>query len=79
MYLTGATGSLGNAIIAAIIPNSTIAKVYCAIRGSKDRLVDSLRGRGYSTAVYESTKLHVVQYDLADPLLKMRMGGWRLR
>ncbi|EMC98541.1 hypothetical protein BAUCODRAFT_23288 [Baudoinia panamericana UAMH 10762] len=66
VYLTGATGALGNALLECFVANPTIEKVYCAIRGSSDRLRSSMIQRGYSSAVVNSAKLHVVPYSMAD-------------
>lgn len=69
VYLTGATGSLGNALIEAFVADPKFDKVYCAIRGGKQRLTESLKRRGYPNAVYESAKLHVIPYDMSEPTL----------
>ncbi|KAI7283461.1 male sterility protein [Hortaea werneckii] len=66
IYLTGATGSLGNALLESFVANSNVRKVYCAIRGSKERLKESLRGRGYSYSVYNTSKIEVVPYEMSD-------------
>ncbi|KAI7481622.1 male sterility protein [Hortaea werneckii] len=66
IYLTGATGSLGNALLESFVANSNVRKVYCAIRGSKGRLEDALRGRGYISSVYNSPKIEVVPYEMSD-------------
>ncbi|KAK5113162.1 hypothetical protein LTR85_010980 [Meristemomyces frigidus] len=67
VYLTGATGSLGNAMLEAFISNPAIEMVYCAIRGGAQRLAESLRQRGYPASVCESDKLRVVPYDMSAP------------
>lgn len=69
IYLTGATGSLGNALLGSFVANSNVRKVYCAIRGSKERLQDALRSRGYASSVYNSPKIEVVSYQMSDPHL----------
>ncbi|KAK5136156.1 hypothetical protein LTR08_003993 [Meristemomyces frigidus] len=76
IYLTGATGSLGNALLETFVSNPNIHKVYCAIRGGGDRLVDSLRRRGYSSSVYNSVKLHVVSYDMPDRWLGLAQSEY---
>ncbi|GAB1735663.1 hypothetical protein NU219Hw_g4232t1 [Hortaea werneckii] len=66
IYLTGATGSLGNALLESFVANSNVNKIYCAIRGSKERLQDALRGRGYASSVYNSPKIEVLSYEMSD-------------
>ncbi|KAI7285022.1 male sterility protein [Hortaea werneckii] len=66
IYLTGATGSLGNALLESFVANSNVSKVYCAIRGSKERLANALRGRGYASSVSDSPKIEVVPYEMSD-------------
>ncbi|RMY56009.1 hypothetical protein D0865_03872 [Hortaea werneckii] len=66
IYLTGATGSLGNALLESFVANNNVRKIYCAIRGSKGRLQDALRSRGYPASVYNSHKIEVVSYEMSD-------------
>ncbi|KAI7554322.1 male sterility protein [Hortaea werneckii] len=66
IYLTGATGSLGNALLESFVANKNVRKIYCAIRGSKERLQDALRSRGYASSVYNSPKIEVVSYEMSD-------------
>ncbi|KAI7223857.1 male sterility protein [Hortaea werneckii] len=72
IYLTGATGSLGNALLESFVANNNIRKIYCAIRGSKERLQDALRSRGYASLVYNSPKIEVVSYEMSDPHLGLK-------
>ncbi|KAK3656350.1 hypothetical protein LTR56_003052 [Elasticomyces elasticus] len=69
VYLTGATGALGNALIEGFVSNSKIRKVYCAVRGGRQRLTAALLDRGYSDAVANSSKLEAVSYTMSDPRL----------
>lgn len=71
VYLTGATGALGNALLAAFGADTKVSKVYCAIRGSdaKQRLAQSLCERGYGSEIYNSSKFVAVPYDMMDPKL----------
>ncbi|KAK4540605.1 hypothetical protein LTR36_009035 [Oleoguttula mirabilis] len=69
VYLTGATGSLGNAILEAFISDARIGLVYCAVHGGEERLKQSLRRRGYPATVGESTKLCVLPYNMSTPAL----------
>ncbi|KAK4966444.1 hypothetical protein LTR42_011609 [Elasticomyces elasticus] len=69
VYLTGATGALGNALIEAFVANPKIQKVYCAIRGGRDRLMRTMLDRGYLDVVARSSKLEAVPYRMSDPHL----------
>ena len=64
IYLTGATGALGNALVETFVADPRIRKVYCAIRGDRTRINSALLDRGYSNAIASSTKLEVVPYDM---------------
>ncbi|KAI6910578.1 male sterility protein [Hortaea werneckii] len=66
VYLTGATGSLGNALLESFVADNNVRKIYCAIRGSKERLKDALRSRGYASSVYNSPKIEVVSYEISN-------------
>ncbi|KAI5247806.1 male sterility protein [Aureobasidium subglaciale] len=67
VYLTGATGALGNALIAELATNSQIRKIYCAVRGSnaRERLADQLQNRGYAQEIFKSNKVTTIPYDMA--------------
>ncbi|KAK5685624.1 putative NRPS-like protein biosynthetic cluster [Elasticomyces elasticus] len=69
VYLTGATGALGNALIEAFVANPKIQKVYCAIRGGRDRLTRTMLDRGYPDVIAKSSKLEAVPYTMSDPHL----------
>lgn len=71
VYLTGASGGLGNALLEVFVKDSRVSKVYCAVRGldPKAKVVDSLKGRGYGPDIYESAKLSGVTYDMKDEKL----------
>ncbi|TEA18492.1 Adenylate-forming reductase Nps11 [Colletotrichum sidae] len=68
IYLTGASGSLGNALLEALVQLPSVKTVYCAVRGPDPhaRVADSLRKRGYPEHVYQSGKVRGVGYDMAD-------------
>lgn len=68
IYLTGATGALGNALLAAFATDPRVSKVYCAIRGSNSgaRLSTSLHSRGYSAEIISSSKFITVPYNMTD-------------
>ncbi|TIA66942.1 male sterility protein [Aureobasidium pullulans] len=71
IYLTGATGVLGNALIAELVTNPNVSKLYCGIRGanSRERLADQLRARGYDGHIAASDKLITVAFDMSDHIL----------
>ncbi|TDZ60913.1 Adenylate-forming reductase Nps11 [Colletotrichum trifolii] len=68
IYLTGASGSLGNALLEALVQLPSVKTVYCAVRGPDPhaRVADSPRKRGYPEHVYHSGKIRGVGYDMAD-------------
>lgn len=78
VYLTGATGALGNALLATLATNSGIKKVYCAIRGADgpERLAKSLQGRGYGAEVYGSGKFAAIPYDMKDHALGLKKDAY---
>ncbi|GAB7353494.1 hypothetical protein MBLNU459_g3943t2 [Dothideomycetes sp. NU459] len=71
VYLTGATGALGNALLATFAADVQVTKVYCAIRGTdaEARLSKSLNDRGYGAEVFGCDKFVAVPYDMSDPKL----------
>ncbi|KAL1301564.1 hypothetical protein AAFC00_005801 [Neodothiora populina] len=71
VYLTGATGAIGNALLAALDADPKVSKVYCAIRGSngRKRLTEALQTRGYANAISTSGKFVVVPCDMRDAKL----------
>ncbi|KAJ0345080.1 hypothetical protein KNSL1_008781 [Colletotrichum chrysophilum] len=71
IYLTGASGSLGSALLEVLVQVPSIKKVYCAVRGRdpQEKVVQSLKSRGYAEDVWKSTKIHAVNYDMKDARL----------
>ncbi|KAK2729501.1 ochratoxin a non-ribosomal peptide synthetase [Colletotrichum kahawae] len=71
IYLTGASGSLGSALLGVLVRLPSVKKVYCAVRGRdpQEKVVRSLKSRGYSEDVWQSTKIHAVNYDMKDERL----------
>ncbi|KAK2016269.1 male sterility protein [Colletotrichum eremochloae] len=68
VYLTGASGALGNALLEVLVQLPAVKKVYCAVRGtdSQARVRDSMKLRGYSEQIYQSEKIFAVNYDMKD-------------
>ncbi|WQF89304.1 Putative AMP-dependent synthetase/ligase domain, phosphopantetheine binding ACP domain, AMP-binding [Colletotrichum destructivum] len=71
VYLTGASGSLGNALLEVLVQLSSVKAVYCAVRGTdpQARVVESLRARGYPEEIYQSDKIRGIGYDMTDERL----------
>ncbi|OHF02524.1 male sterility protein [Colletotrichum orchidophilum] len=71
IYLTGASGALGNALLEVFIETPTVRTVYCAVRGAdpQARVLDSLKNRGYAPSVYQSEKIVPVSYDVKNEKL----------
>ncbi|KAK1596670.1 male sterility protein [Colletotrichum navitas] len=68
VYLTGASGALGNALLEVLAQLPAVKKVYCAVRGTdpQARVRDSMKSRGYSEHIYQSEKIFAVNYDMKD-------------
>ncbi|EKG13123.1 AMP-dependent synthetase/ligase [Macrophomina phaseolina MS6] len=71
VLLTGASGTLGNALLEALVRSPNIKRVYCAIRGQdpRKRLQRSLRKRGYAEGIYLSSKIQAVPYVMTEERL----------
>ncbi|KZL79225.1 male sterility protein [Colletotrichum incanum] len=71
IYLTGASGALGNALLEVLVQLPVVKKVYCAIRGAdpQSRVTNSMKSRGYSEHIYQSGKICAVNYDMKDTAL----------
>ncbi|KAK1997908.1 male sterility protein [Colletotrichum falcatum] len=71
VYLTGASGALGNALLEVLVGLPAVKKVYCAVRGAdpQARVRDSVKSRGYSERIYQSDKIFAVNYDMKDASL----------
>ncbi|OJD40614.1 male sterility protein [Diplodia corticola] len=71
IYLTGASGALGNALLEVFVQTPAVQKVYCAIRGQDPllKLQESLRKRGYAKEIYANSKICAVPYDMKDEKL----------
>jgi hypothetical protein len=71
IYLTGANGSLGNALLEVLVQMPAVTKVYCALRGSdvQRKLIRSLESRGYDSSISKSMKLCAIPYVMGDDKL----------
>jgi len=68
LLVTGTTGALGTTILAQLVANESISKVYALNRkGSgktlKERQTESLVDRGYDAGVASSSKIVLVEGD----------------
>ncbi|KAK1489759.1 male sterility protein [Colletotrichum tamarilloi] len=68
IYLTGASGALGNALLEALVQMGTVQKIYCAVRGAdpQARVWGSMKERGYPAIIHQSEKIVPVSYDMKD-------------
>ncbi|KAI8329172.1 hypothetical protein EDC96DRAFT_612369 [Choanephora cucurbitarum] len=73
VLLTGATGSLGSFVLLNLLNNTSVKKIYCCIRGEKDklrqRLVDSFKTRLLDTSVLDTDRLVVLPMNFKEPYL----------
>ncbi|KAK0376729.1 male sterility protein [Colletotrichum limetticola] len=68
IYLTGASGALGNALVEVLVQMATVQKIYCGVRGADPgaRVLGSMKERGYPESIYQSEKIVPVSYDMKD-------------
>ncbi|KDQ13757.1 hypothetical protein BOTBODRAFT_188241 [Botryobasidium botryosum FD-172 SS1] len=75
VLLTGSTGALGTAILAALVALSSVSRVYAFNRRAKDgasveeRQLKALREQGLDAGVIGSPKVVFVEGDVASPTL----------
>lgn len=71
VLLTGASGSLGSAILEAMLAASEVTKLYVLVRrqGGLSKLRASLELRNMDVSILESRKLEILNYSMQDPLL----------
>ncbi|TQN64812.1 Adenylate-forming reductase Nps9 [Colletotrichum shisoi] len=79
VYLTGASGSLGNALLEVLVQLSSVKAVYCAVRGTdpQARVTESLKARGYPENIYQSDKIRGIGYDMTDERLGVDRRTYR--
>ncbi|KAG0647940.1 Nonribosomal peptide synthase [Hyphodiscus hymeniophilus] len=72
VLLTGASGSLGTALLKTLSASSNVIKIYAMVRGPKSlsRLRKSLDARGMDASILEpGGKIEVLNFSMQDPLL----------
>jgi hypothetical protein len=76
VLLTGASGSLGTALLQTLSSSARVEKIYAMVRGPNHRskLSKSLGSRGMDTSVLDiveggNGKIEVVNFSMQDPLL----------
>jgi aryl carrier-like protein len=72
ILLTGASGSLGTALLESLTKSSRVKKVYAMIRGPNNtaKLQKSLNSRGLDAdSIMRSGKVELLNYSMQDPLL----------
>ena len=72
ILLTGASGSLGTALLEALVAAPTVSRVYALLRGPNNlqKLEASLKLRGLDAKeVLSNNKVEVFDYSMKDPLL----------
>ncbi|GKT44436.1 adenylate-forming reductase Nps11 [Colletotrichum spaethianum] len=80
IYLTGASGALGNALLEALVELPVVKKVYCAVRGAypQARVTESMKSRGYSEHLYQSEKICAINYNMKDASLGLDSKMFKL-
>ena len=72
ILLTGASGSLGTALLEALLAAPTVSKIYALIRGpnTQKKLEKSLALRGLDAeSILANGKIKILKYSMTDPLL----------
>jgi thioester reductase-like protein len=82
ILLTGASGSLGTALLQALSATPSVLKIYALIRGPNpsQRLHTSLLNRKIDTAILSSptSKITILNYCMEDPLLGLDIDTYHL-
>lgn len=68
ILMTGSTGALGTTLLAQLVNNSSVSKIYAINRKGagktlKQRQVEALIDRGYDAAIVSSSKVVLVETD----------------
>jgi hypothetical protein len=79
VLLTGASGSLGTALLQTLSASEKVEKIYAMVRGPNHvfKLAKSLESRGMDAGLLkEGGKIEVVSFSMADPLLGLDIGKY---
>ena len=79
VLLTGASGSLGSALLETLSTSSEVFKIFALVRGPNRsaRLRKSLEDRGMDAGtVLNSGKLEILNYSMRDPLLGLDIDSY---
>lgn len=71
VLLTGASGSLGTALLSTLSSSPRISKIYAMVRGPNhvSKLASSLESRGIDSSILSGGKIQVLNFSMRDPLL----------
>jgi acyl carrier protein len=71
ILLTGATGTVGTALLEVLAASPSVDKVYAMIRGANplSRLRASFKSKGLDASILDSGKIEAVDFCMRDPLL----------
>jgi Male sterility protein/Phosphopantetheine attachment site len=71
ILLTGASGSLGNSLLATLAASPRISKIYAMVRGPNngEKLWTSFEERGWNPSILKTGKIQVLNFSMQDPLL----------
>ncbi|CZR53994.1 uncharacterized protein PAC_03877 [Phialocephala subalpina] len=71
ILLTGASGSLGTALLETFSSCPSISKIYAMVRGPSNvsNLRSSLEKRGLDTSMLDNGRIEVLNFSMQDPLL----------
>ena len=79
ILLTGASGSLGTALLQSLSASPRISKIYAMVRGHdrENKLRRSIVSRGLDgNEILGSGKIEVLDYSMQDPLLGLDVGEY---
>lgn len=80
ILLTGATGSLGTALLTSLVQSRKVAKIYLLVRGhdAKRRLRKSWLSRQLPEDILSSEKIHILDYSMGDMLLGLQIAEYAM-
>jgi hypothetical protein len=75
ILLTGASGSLGTALLESLAGSEHVRKIYAMVRGPdhRDKLYKALESRGMDPSILENGKIEILNFSMQDPLLGVHM------